>query len=207
MMRCVVHGDKQMSFSTVYGWFTKFSSSQKSVKDASYSGRLRSAVTKSNINKIKFIIEKDVRFTIRQHKWQTGLASVHFILKKILKVTKISACWIPHLLTMSRNEQRCKWQSNCWRSTQNIRKRCLVSLITGVETWVQFTESKHKVDNGIWDLKMPSIAKRTLTAKKLYAIFFRNSGPCHSHANCCSYRSVSVSFYKNMFLKLEAQVG
>ena len=53
---CVVCGDKQMSFCTVYRWFTKFSSGQESVKNAPYSGP-RSAVTKSNINKIKSIIE------------------------------------------------------------------------------------------------------------------------------------------------------
>ena len=53
---CVVYVDKQMSFSTVYRWFTKFSSGQESVKDAPYSGRPRSAVTKSNINKIKSIM-------------------------------------------------------------------------------------------------------------------------------------------------------
>ena len=42
---CFVYGDKQMSFSTVYRWFTKFSSGQKSVKDAPCSVRSRSAVT------------------------------------------------------------------------------------------------------------------------------------------------------------------
>ena len=55
---CVVYEDKQMSFSTVYRWFTKFSSGQESVKDAPYSGRPRSAVTQCNINKIKSIIKK-----------------------------------------------------------------------------------------------------------------------------------------------------
>ena len=41
-----------MSFYTVYSWFTEFSSSQESVKDAPYSLRLRSLVTctKCNIN-------------------------------------------------------------------------------------------------------------------------------------------------------------
>ena len=47
-------------------WFTKFSSGQESVKDVPYSGRPRSVVTKSNINTIKSIIEKDARLIIRQ---------------------------------------------------------------------------------------------------------------------------------------------
>ena len=54
-------------------------------------------ITKSNIGKIRSIIEKDARVTLRQLAQMTnlGLASVHFILKKILKVTKISARWNP----------------------------------------------------------------------------------------------------------------
>ena len=67
MMRYyVVYVDKQMSFSTVYRWFAKPSFGQELVKDVPYSGRPRSAVTKSNINKIKSINEKDARFTVRQ---------------------------------------------------------------------------------------------------------------------------------------------
>ena len=81
---CVVYGDKQILFSTVYRWFTKFSSSPESVQDAPYSGRPRSAVTISIITKIKSIIEKDAHFTVRQLAQMTnlGLASVHFTLKK-----------------------------------------------------------------------------------------------------------------------------
>ena len=88
-----------MSFSTVYGLFTKFSSGQESVKDTSYSGSPKSAVTKSNINKIISIIKKDAHFTVRQLAQMTnlGLAPVHSLLKKILKVTKVSPRWISHL--------------------------------------------------------------------------------------------------------------
>ena len=84
---CVVYRDKQMSFSTLFRWFTKFICSQESVKDAPYSGITRSAITKSNINKLKFIIEKDAPFTVRQLMQMTNLslASVHFILKKRLQ--------------------------------------------------------------------------------------------------------------------------
>ena len=125
-----VYGDKQILFPTVYRWFTIFSFGQKSVKDAPYSGRPRSAATKSSqvvypgskkymfepynklnsINKIESIIEADARFTVRQLGQMThlGLASVHFILKKILKVMKISALWIPHLLTDKKIRTR-KW--------------------------------------------------------------------------------------------------
>ena len=77
-----------MSFSTVCRGFTKLRSGQESFKDAPYSRTPRCAVTKSNINKI--IIEKDAHFTVRQlaQMANLGVAFVHFILKKILKVRR-----------------------------------------------------------------------------------------------------------------------
>ena len=94
-----------MLFSAVYRWFTKFSSGPESVKDAPYSERPR-AVTKSDINTIKSINEKDAHFTARQLAQMTnlGLTSVHFILKK--GQGKISARWSPSLLTDKQKRTR-----------------------------------------------------------------------------------------------------
>ena len=203
---CVIYGGKQMSFSTVYRWFTKFSSGQESVKDAPFSGRLRSVVTKSNINKIKSITEKNARFTVRQLTQMTNLAlaSVHFILKKTTKVTKISASRIPYLLTDEQKCTRVQMAKQLLKKNSKFQKKIFDSLIAGDETWIYFYEPKQKVDNRIWALKHakpPSIAKGTLTAKKvLYTIFFRNSGPLMKIA--VQKRSgVSGSFYKNVVLK------
>ena len=50
------------------------------------------------------------------------------------------------------------------------QKKVFDSHISGDETWVYFYDPKRKVDNRIWALKhakRPSIAIRTLTAKKM----------------------------------------
>jgi predicted transcriptional regulator len=56
------------------------------------------------VSKIKAIIEGDARFTVRDiaRKVDTSLSTVQFILKKHLKVRKISARLVRHLLTMSK---------------------------------------------------------------------------------------------------------
>ena len=83
---CVIYGDTHMSFSTVYRWFSKFSSGQESVRDVPYSGRPQGTVTRFNIYKIKSIIEKGASFAVRHVAQITnlGLSYIHFILKKIL---------------------------------------------------------------------------------------------------------------------------
>ena len=101
---------------------------QDSVEDAPYSGRLRSGGTKSINNKIKYIIEKDVRFTVRQLVQMTnlGLASVHFILKKILMVTKISARWICYLLTNEQKRARVQMAKQQLKKYPKYHKKYLI---------------------------------------------------------------------------------
>ena len=71
-------------------------------------GRNLHLVKKSFQN--KGIIEGDARFTVRDIARKVGisLSTVHLILKKHLKVLKIFARWVPHLLTDEQNRQQVK---------------------------------------------------------------------------------------------------
>ena len=75
----------------------------ESIKNAPKSGRPKFA-------KIKEIIEGDARFTVRDIARKVGisLSKVHLILKKHLKVRRIFARWVPHLLTDEQNRQQAK---------------------------------------------------------------------------------------------------
>ena len=82
-----------MSYDTVRRWKKKFESGVESIKHAPKSGRPKSAFCKEIVSKIKKIIEGDARFTVRDIARKVGisLSTVHLILKKHLKVRKISA--------------------------------------------------------------------------------------------------------------------
>ena len=99
-------GPSCVSYDTVRRWKKKFESSAESIKNAS--GRPKSASRKEVVSKIKEIIERDARFTVRDIARKVGisLSTVHLILKKHLKVRKISARWVPHLLTDEQNVDR-----------------------------------------------------------------------------------------------------
>jgi histone-lysine N-methyltransferase SETMAR len=79
-------------------------------QNASKSGRPKSASRNEIVSKIKNIIEDDARFTVRDITRKVGisLSTIHFILKKHLKVRKISARWVPHLLTDEQKRKRVK---------------------------------------------------------------------------------------------------
>ena len=94
-------GPSCVSYDTVPRFKKKFESGVESIKNAPKSGRPKSAFHKEIVSKIKEIIEGDARFTVCDIARKVGisLSTVHLILKKHLKVRKISARWVPHLLT------------------------------------------------------------------------------------------------------------
>ena len=99
-----------MSYDTVRSWKNKFESGVESIKNAPKSGRPNFASRKVIVSKIKETIEGDARFTFRDVARKVGisLSTVHLILKKHLKVRKLFARSVPHLLTDEQNRQRVK---------------------------------------------------------------------------------------------------
>ena len=146
------------------------------------SGRPKSASHKEIVYKIKEIIEGDARFTVCDIARKVGisLSMVHLILKKHLKVRKISDRWVPHLLTDEQKRQWVKVAKKLHQMSPKYDKKPFVNFVTGDETWVHYFEPVRKVSNKIWATKHskhPIFAKLSLTAKKvLYASFFSGEG-------------------------------
>ena len=160
----------------------KYESGIESIKNAPKSGRPKSAFRISIVSKIKEIIEGDARFTVRgiARKVSILLSAVHLILKKHLKVRKISARWVPDLLTDKQKRQRVKVANKLLQMFPKYDKKQFANVVTGDETWDHYFEPVRKASNKIWATKhskRPIIAKRSLSAKKvLYAIFFSGEG-------------------------------
>lgn len=195
-----------MSFSTICRWVAKFQSGQQQLKDAARPGRPVTSTTPKNVEKIRELLKTDARLTVRQLSRMTGLSlsRVHLILKKHLKVKKINARWIPHLLSEDQKKARVTMAKKLLKMYPKFSKKSFTNLITGDETWVHYFEPKRKVSNKIWATKnarRPSIAKRTRTVKKvLYAMFFSSSGLAIQIA-VPKGRTVTGRFYKNVVLK------
>ena len=70
-----------MPYDTVRRWKNKFESGVESIKHAPKPGRPKLASRKENVSKIKEIIERDARFTVRDIARKIGisLSTVHLI--------------------------------------------------------------------------------------------------------------------------------
>ena len=100
-----IHGEGQMSHRSVCRWLAKFNAGQQDLKDAATSDCPPTTTTKSNIMKITDLLNQNARYTIGDLVQVANfpLARVQGILRKHLKLRKINARMIPHLLI---DEQR-----------------------------------------------------------------------------------------------------
>ena len=199
-------GPSCVSYDTVRRWKKKFESGVDSIKNAPKSGRPKSASRKEIVSKIKEIIEGDARFTVRDIARKVGISfsTVHLILKKHLKVRKISARWVPHLLTDEQKRQRVKVAKKLLQMFPKYDKKQFANVVTGDETWVHFFEPVRKVSNKIWATKhskRPIVAKHSLSTKKvLYAIFFSGEGVAIK-VPVKKGKSITGKYYKDVVLK------
>ena len=78
-------------------------------------------------------IEGDVRFTVRNIARKIGisLSTIYLILKKHLKVGKIFARWVPHLLTDEQNRQRVKVAKKLLQMSPTYDKKQFANAVTG----------------------------------------------------------------------------
>ena len=82
-------------------------------------------------------------------------ARVQAILKEYLKVRKINARWVPHLLTDEQKKTRVTMAIKLLKMYPKYSKKAFDNIVTDDETCVYYFEPKRKVANRIWATKMP----------------------------------------------------
>ena len=109
-----VHGNVAVSMSIICRWMKILKSGNLSVENAPYSGRPKSAMTKMIVDAVKSMVTEDARYTVWNIAKSLGMSSgtVHKILTEELNLQKISARWVPHLLTDEQKEKRVKLSKN-----------------------------------------------------------------------------------------------
>lgn len=89
------------SSSTVKFWFACFKRGRNSTEDAERSGRPSKATTPENIRKIQLIVSQDQRVKLSEIAEAVGVSKerVNHILRDLLALKKLTARWVPRILT------------------------------------------------------------------------------------------------------------
>ena len=161
-----------MSYDMIHRCKKKFYSELKLIENVPRSGRPKSASCDEIVPVVKEIVERDAMYIVRDIAQMAGtsLSTVHYILSNIWNVRKISARWVPHLLTDGQKKHRFKIAKQLLKIFPNK----VANLVTGGETWFHYLEPIRKVSNKIWATKncKTPIVKYMLSAKGFFLCNF-----------------------------------
>lgn len=183
-MDCV-GGPKKVSRTLVYTWHKKF---REGLDMESTSGRGRPKKDNSAlVKKVRDVIDADRRQTVREVASKVGACKtvVHRVLCDNLEMSRVSARWVPRLLSNEEMIRRVE-SSKMFLKKNNRDKRFLDKVITMDETWLHYYEPESKRQSSVWKTHGTPPPKKAKTVKSvgkvMYMVFMDRQGIILSHA-------------------------
>ena len=180
-----IHGSDSVSKMTVYRWVEKFNEGQTDVADLPRSGRPCFSASKTLPDRILDLLEENPRLAIREiaDRLDTPRSTVHHCMADSMGLVKLSARWVPRLLTPDLKEQR----QNICRSNLGLADEhggwdvFRTAIVSGDETWIPHFAPLSKSESMTWAPKgsnPPVKAKQQPNCKKIMLLlFFDYRGP------------------------------
>lgn len=176
----------KVSRSFVYKWHRRFLNGRDSVLDDERPGRNR-IICKKLIERIGNVMESDGRVTVAElaSMFDIGYGTAFTILTEYLDMRRVSARWIPRLLTEDEKAKRVQLSRAFLRQYTN-EDDFLQRIVTTDETWLHHYDPETKQQSSAWKRKSsppPLKAKVQKSARKNMFIFFMDiSGMLLVHA-------------------------
>jgi len=103
-----VLGQHSVSYSTVKKWIAHFKCGKSSTDDEPRSGGPSTSMSDDNITTAEAIVQSDRRVTVRYVAKTIGVSygSAETILTDALRMNKVSARWVPRMLTPEQKQNR-----------------------------------------------------------------------------------------------------
>lgn len=175
-----VYGNTTPSRATIYNWHNEFRRGRESLEDDPRTGRPVEATTVDIVAKIEQLVLEDGRLKKKQLAQLTGVSetTVLRILHDHLGMSKVSARWVPRMLTPMQKQNRvetCKlFLDMCGGNPDDVIAR----IVTGDEVWVHHYDPTSKQESMEWRVKgtaPPKKFKVAQSAGKVMATVFWDS--------------------------------
>ncbi|UYV62215.1 hypothetical protein LAZ67_1008243 [Cordylochernes scorpioides] len=168
------------SYSAVKKWVAAFKLGRISTEDEHRPGRPVESVTQENIEKIHDLVMLDRRMTVRQIEETLGIpkTTVDRIMREHLGLRKLSACWVPKLLTPDQKAVRRKLSSDNLALFEANPEEFVNRFVTMDETWAHHFTPESKQQSMQWrhsDSPPPKKAKTVPSAGKVMVSVFWDS--------------------------------
>jgi len=147
----LAYGEDCLSRTQCYEWYQCFKSGGTFIEDDPKSGRPSLSTGDDHIEKLRSVIRENRRLTICEVSEEVGIckSSCHTILTEKLKMHRVAAKFVLHLLT-EEQKQNSVTVSQELLDSLNTDENFLKNVITGDETWVYGYDVETKVQSSQW---------------------------------------------------------
>lgn len=206
-----VYGDSAPSFTTVKFWAAEFKRGRKSLGDDERSGRPKTATTDENIAKVHQMILDDRRIKVREIAAVMNMSKerVCHILNQHLDMRKLSARWVPRLLTLDQKRVRMNISKDLLAQFRRNQSEFWRRLITVDETWVHHYTPETKMQSKQWTARgepAPKKAKTVFSAGKVMATVFWDSHGVIFIDYLQKGKTITGAYYASLLDKLKAEL-
>lgn len=172
-----VYKESAPSYSTVKNWVKEFRLGRETVEDIGHDGRPVEVLTPETIAVIEEEVLSDRRLKIREIAARLGLSksTVHRAIHEHLHMKKVSARWVPKLLSAVQRQERVRCASEFLDLCGENSKTVIERLVTGDETMILYYDPQSKRESMEWRYKgenPPRKAKVQQSTKKLMCTIF-----------------------------------
>lgn len=198
--------DSCPSLRTIFRWHREYLDGRDSIEDERGRHPKKTLRTPANIDEISSQIIKDRRLTIQELATASGLSygTTQLIITEDLGLSKISARWVPRLLSDEHKEAHLRFSRDFKNRAFYEGKAFLESIITLDETWVSYSTPEMKYRSMQWLPKgspAPTKAKTTASAKKvMLTCFFDSKGLIYQHW-VPSKQTINAEYFKGVLGK------
>ena len=140
-----------MSVTQIKVWYNRFKDNRTSVKSNECAGRPSTCCNNVIIEEVKILIMANRRLTVREIGDELGISkdSAHAILTQDLGMRKVSAKFVPRLLSEEQKQVRLDIAQDLLQTTDD-NPDYLNTVITGDESWVYGYDPKTKAKSSQW---------------------------------------------------------
>ncbi|KAL0831014.1 hypothetical protein ABMA28_001900 [Loxostege sticticalis] len=149
-------GDHALPYSTVAYWVAEFKRGRSTCEDDQRTGRPSTSVTEENVKKVEKMVLEDRRITIKYlaETLKISFGSIQSILTNSLGFKKVSARWVPRMLTEENKKRRLEISKRNLEMLTSDPDEFCHRVVTMDETWVHHFDPETKRQSMSW--KRPS---------------------------------------------------